>query len=73
MSEHEIARGFTVVAELPKSDSDWRMVKFGDLIILANGEHPPRIIHPDGKIEVISSWLASGSRQHSILAVASPG
>ncbi len=48
-------RGFQVIAELPQSDSPWRLVRFGELIILANGTHTPRLVHPDGTIEILTN------------------
>jgi hypothetical protein len=41
----------TFVCDLPPGA--WQMRKFGKMIVLACPEHPPRVIHPDGTVEIV--------------------
>jgi hypothetical protein len=41
------------IATLPKSDHEWGICQWGPDIILTNPDHAPRLLHPDGTVEVI--------------------
>lgn len=49
MSEmKKVRKGTEIVCELRPGD---KYCYFRGMVIIANPEHPPRIVHPDGKVE----------------------
>lgn len=60
--EAEAKKQWTRISELPRSNHPWIMVRYNDVIICANEEWSPFILHPDGRIEPLEAHLPSEMR-----------
>lgn len=47
------AKGVEIVEELPASKHPWKIFAMAHGVILANPEHPPRIVRQNGDVEIL--------------------
>jgi hypothetical protein len=55
----EADKAWTKIADLPESDYPWIAVRYGDVVIFANEEFAPYVLHRDGRLEIITSHVPS--------------
>lgn len=48
----EMFPGMTFICELPPGD--WKLCSYRGHVLAVCPEHPPRIIHPDGTVEILT-------------------